>query len=161
MVLPATRGLETCADHHLCSGGEGFSRSVCRCIAFIDAKMCTFQDQQISECNLNMGAFNSGKYKDLGGPIWAQIRRVNGWGTFSASFCRNWPNCRRKADIQVEDGPFLLCRNLFVFCMCTQKLKGAHGVNIEKPLGIPNLFLRITSGTFRGMFYCVCAWTRQ
>ena len=71
MVLPATRGLETCADHHLCSGGEGFSRSVCRCDALINAKMCTFQDQQISESNLNMGAFNSGKYKDLGGPIWA------------------------------------------------------------------------------------------
>ena len=63
-------------------------------IALRNAKMCTFQDQQISESNLNMGAFNSGKYKDLGGPIWPQIRRVNGWGRFSASFCRIRPNWR-------------------------------------------------------------------
>ena len=34
-------------------------------IALRNAKMCTFQDQQISESNLNIGAFNSGKYKKV------------------------------------------------------------------------------------------------
>ena len=58
--------------------------------------MLSFQLSTFSDNDLNMRASNSGKYKDLGRPIWAQLRIVNGWGTFSASFCRNRPNCRRK-----------------------------------------------------------------